>query len=238
MIRTQAKLFAVGLRQVLHDGMLLLLLPAPFFAGLLLRLLLPFLAKLLDDWFGFALPPWYPLTDAFLMAIAPSMVAMVCAFLMLDERDEGVGSYFSVTPAGGRAYLLARLGWPLLWAFGCTLLVQALFGLSGASAEVAVSVALISALQGVVMAMLLVSLASNKVEGLALAKLTGAFLLGLPVPWLLSAPLKYLFALIPSVWMGELLRGSFRPDLLAGGVLTSLIWILALMRIFLRRARL
>lgn len=238
MIKTQAKLFVVGLRQVLRDGMLLLLLPAPFFAGWLLHLLLPLAAELLDAWLGFSLPPWYPLCDAFLMAIAPSMVAMISAFLMLDERDEGVGSYFSVTPAGGNAYLLARLGWPMLWAFASTILVQKLFGLSLHSLSVIVSAALISALQGVVMAMLLVSLASNKVEGMALAKLVGVFLLGLPIPWLLGAPIKFLFAPIPSVWIGELLRGAFRTQLLVRGVLTSLAWILGLTRVFLRRARL
>lgn len=238
MIRTQAKLFVVGLRQVLRDGMLLLLLPAPFFAGWLLHLLLPLAAEYLDAWLGFSLPSWYPLCDAFLMAIAPSMVAMISAFLMLDERDEGVGGYFSITPAGGNAYLLARLGWPMLWAFVSTLLVQALFGLSAPGPGVVISAALISSLQGVVMAMLLVSLAGNKVEGMALAKLVGVFLLGLPIPWLLGAPVKYLFAPLPSVWVGELLRGSWQPQPLVWGVLASLAWILGLTRVFLRRARL
>jgi len=238
MIRTQGKLFLVGLRQVLRDGMLLLLLPAPFLAGWLLRLLLPLAAEFLDAWLGFSLPLWYPLCDAFLMAIAPSMVAMISAFLMLDERDEGIGSYFSVTPAGGKAYLLARLGWPMIWAFASTLLVQALFGLSAPGLGVVISAALISSLQGVVMAMLMVSLASNKVEGMALAKLVGAFLLGLPIPWLLGAPAKYLFALLPSVWVGELLRGSWQPQPLVWGMLASLAWILGLARVFLRRARL
>lgn len=239
MIKAQTKLFVIGLRQVLRDGMLLLLLPSPFLYGVGFRLLMPWADAFLRAQFSFSLIPWFPLSDALLMALTPFMVAVSSAFLMLDERDQGVGSYFGVTPAGGRAYLLARLGWPMLWAFCCTLLVQSLFGLSGAGTMVVLSVSLISALQGVSMAMLLVSLAGNKVEGLALSKLTGMFLLGLPVPWLLGAPGKYLFAFMPSFWISELMRSptDFAPLLLLSGLLAAVAWIAGLTGLFLRRAK-
>jgi fluoroquinolone transport system permease protein len=233
------KLFSSGVRQVFRDGMLLLLLPAPFLMGAALRVILPFADGILAQSISFRLYPWYPLSDVFVIAMTPIMTGMVCAFLILDERDEGIGTYYRITPAGGRAYLAARLGFPMVWALISTLLVIGFFALALENVSVILTTAVISTFQGGIACMLLVVLAGNKVEALALSKLTNFFVLGLPAAWFINSPYKYLFGFLPSFWMGEIVYSSTRyvasPILLYGmaGILTSVIWTAALTRAFL-----
>lgn len=235
------KLFMIGLRQIVRDGMLLILIPAPFLMGAALRLILPLADSIVAEKMNFSLDPWYPLSDTFVMAMTPVMTAMVWAFLMLDERDESIGIYYNITPAGGRAYLMARMGIPMLWAFISSLLVIWLFGLAVGNIVVLLSVAVIGALQGVITCILLVALAGNKVEGLALAKLTSLLLLGLPVAWFIDAPSKYLCGFLPSFWMGEIIYTAYAYEaslaLFSGfvGIICSVVWIAVLRRVFLRR---
>lgn len=233
-MRAAGKLFALGMRQILRDGMLLVLLPAPFLMGAALRVLIPLAGSVF-----FCLEPWYPLSDALLLSMTPMLVAMASAFLMLDERDEGIGCYYAITPAGGQTYLMARLAWPLLWAFACAFLVQRIFGLSTLAIPIVLAAGLIGTLQGLAVAMLLVAFAGNKVEGIALSKLAGIFSLGLPAAWFLSGPARYSVAFLPSFWMGELMkRASLDPISCLAGLLSSLIFVVVLFRLFLRRTRL
>ena len=237
------KLFFSGVRQILKDGMLVLLLPAPFLMGAVLRFALPVADSILLREKGLTISPWFPLSDAFVMAITPMMIGMVCAFLLLEERDEGIGIYFRITPAGGGAYLLARLGLPMVWAYITSLLVMAFFALAVANIADIIMVAALGTLQGVIACMLLAVLAGNKVEGLALGKLVNFLVLGLPAAWFISAPYKYLLFFLPSFWMGESILRSMQAGtsqvLLpsVAGALTSLIWIMFLTRAFLNKIK-
>jgi len=101
------------------------------------------------------------------------------------ERDVGIGAYYGVTPAGIRAYLAARLGLPLLWTFISSRLVIGPFNLAAKDMAVIVIIAaaLLGTLLGVTVCILLVVLASNRVDGLALSKLANFLVLGLcPLP--------------------------------------------------------
>ena len=235
------KLFRIGMRQIMRDGMLLMLIPAPFLMGAALRVILPLADGLLSRELQFSIAPWYPLSDALVIVLTPLMVAMVSAFLILDERDEGTGAYYLVTPAGGGAYLLARLGYPMLWAFLVTLAVVRLLGLALTDPALLLVAAFLGSLQAVIGSMLLVVFAGNKVEGLALSKLTNFLMLGLPAAWFILSPYRYLFAVLPSFWIGEAILGregggGLLLPALAGAAL-SLLWIILLTRQFLRRVR-
>jgi len=233
------KLFLIGVRQMLRDGMLLVLVPAPFLMAAVLRFGFPAADAMIGRNLGFSIEAYYPLGDALLIIMTPMMAAMVFAFLILEDRDEGTGIYFSITPAGGRAYLVARLGIPMLWAFASSTVACGLFGLSQVRVHVLLIAILIGTLQSASAGMLLVAFARNKVEGLALSKLAGLFMLGLFSAWFLPEPQKYLLSLLPSFWVAELLRApaSDIPSLgsAMAGVVTSLLWMVSLIRVFLQR---
>jgi len=142
------KIFNLGFRQVLRDGMLLMLIPAPFLMGIALKLLVPFAEEIVMKELGFSISPWYPISDSLLIVMTPVMTAMVCAFIILYERDEGIGVYYFVTPSGGMAYLISRILLPMVWAFTSTLLVLGLFSLSIESFLVMVLSAFAGTMQG------------------------------------------------------------------------------------------
>ncbi len=89
-MRNTGKLFAAGLRQIARDGMLLVLVPAPLFAGLFFRFAIPLIDRVLTERFSFSIAAWYGLIDGMLICLAPMFVAIISAFLILEERDEGL----------------------------------------------------------------------------------------------------------------------------------------------------
>lgn len=230
------KVFTVGMQQILRDGMLLVMLPAPFFTAGVLRAMIPIVHSIAVREFGFSLLPYYALVDALTVTIAPVMTAMVSAFVVMEERDEGIASYLCITPAGGRSYLYARVGLPMVWAFTSSLLALGLFGLSGMSISIMMGAAFVGTLQGIVVAMLIVALANNKVEGLALSKLAGLFFIGLPASWFVAPQWRYLAGFLPSFWMSETLRSAGPAvALTVTGSFVSALWIAGLGGVFLRR---
>ncbi|RQD69874.1 MAG: hypothetical protein D5S00_05520 [Tindallia sp. MSAO_Bac2] len=234
------KIFRGGLQQIFRDGILLILIPAPFLMGAVLRFFLPFADILLQQRMDYSIAQWFPLSDGMLVTMTPIMTAMICAFLILDEKDENIGIYYRITPAAGYSYLAARILLPMLWAFGASILVMSLFSLAVQNPLSILVASFVGSMQGMVMSMLLVSIAGNKVEGLALAKLTNIFAMGFLIPFFMEAPTKYLFGILPSLWLGEVVKGTHQGGaalLLYGlmGALTSLFWMGLLSKIFLRR---
>ena len=61
------KLFEIGMKQVLKDGMLIALIPAPFLVGLFIKLAIPFINQILTKEFSFSIIAWYGLIDGMLI---------------------------------------------------------------------------------------------------------------------------------------------------------------------------
>lgn len=233
------RIFKIGFRQILRDGMLLMLLPAPFLMGFVLKNIIPIIDSILVDKINFSISNWYRISDAMLISMAPILTAMIAAFVLLDERDEGTGAYYLITPSNGGAYLTARVFFPMLWAFFSSVLVMFFFALDVKDISIILCSSLIGTMQGGVFCMFLVSAAGNKVEGLALSKLTNILTMGFVVPWFISSPIKYVFGALPSFWIGELIKGTnvifSTARLCLIGVATSVIWIIVFIRIFKKR---
>ena len=240
MVSKSVKIFTIGFRQVLRDGMLLILIPAPFLMAAALRILVPLIDGYLQQQMDIAITPWYGVSDGLLITMTPVMTAMISAFLILEERDEGIGIYYNITPATGYSYLVARLGLPMIWGFFSSILVILLFAFTDFSMLHIIVSAKIATLQGIIMGMFLVTIAGNKVEGLALAKLSNIFVMSFIVPWVLSTPARFIFGVFPGFWIGEIYRNP-RMEIVEvlirgfGGIISSIFFMILLMRLFLRR---
>ena len=62
---------------------------------------------------------------------------------------------------------------------------------------------LLAGVSGFTVALFLFAFSRNKVEGMAMAKLSGLILLGLPVPFFMHSNWQYLFTPLPSYWMAR-----------------------------------
>ncbi|RAV03479.1 hypothetical protein [Paenibacillus sp. YN15] len=234
-MRQTVKLFQIGIRQITRDGMLLVLLPAPFLIGLIFKLAIPFANQILEDMLSFSLIPWYGLVDGLLICLTPMLMAMVSAFLLLEERDEGIGAFYQITPTEGYAYLMARIGFPMVYSLLVTGFAAAVFNISGLSIGAIVCSSFISTLMGSALAMMIVSIAGNRVEGLAISKLAGVSLLGLVTVWFIPAPYALLAAFLPSFWIGKMMMKDISLFSIIMGLLFCLLWIVIFTRKFQKR---
>jgi fluoroquinolone transport system permease protein len=225
-MKNLAKLITSGFTLIRRDPMLLLLLFAPWLSGAALGLGLPLLAPLVSSAFHYDITRWYKLADMLNLMLTPMMAGMLSGFLMLDERDEGVGVYYSVTPIGGAGYLVSRLALPVLWSIVVAPLLMAIFSLSHPSLLRIVAVAAIGGLAAAAQALLLIAFAGNKVEGLAVSKMMGLILLPVVIPFFTKSPWTTFAGVFPAYWMGAMLDGPYYLILPGFGVSFLWLWIL------------
>lgn len=235
MMKHTMKLFRIGLRQIISDGMLLIMLPAPILVGFFFKYAIPFINEILMKNLSFSLSPWYGLMDAILLCLTPMLIGTLSAFLLLDERDEGLGAYYQITPASGYPYLTARIGIPMLWACMVSILVSVVFHSTPISFEVILMCSFISCATGMCFAMMISTMAGNRVEGIAFSKVAGLSFIGLFMVWFVPAPYQYIGSILPSFWIGKLLMEGPNIIVLFIGLGISFLWIALFTSKFLRR---
>jgi hypothetical protein len=174
-----------------------------------------------------------------MLLLPATLIGWVTGFLLLEDRDEGTLLALDVTPVGKSGFLLYRVGVTATLAAALTLyawplvIPEAPFGL-------AVTLALVVGANAIVFAVALPAIARNKVEGLALTKLTN-LLAVVPLLAAIPSPWRYLGGIVPSYWVGELL--GLTPVVPAGpwlaavlALATAAAAIAALMHLLSRRA--
>jgi fluoroquinolone transport system permease protein len=124
--------------------------------------------------------------------------------VMLTEYDESIAKYTAVTPVGKRGYVVSRLVFPAAISFLYSLLLMFFFTLSVWPAALLLAACALSCLFSMIVCLLVVAFSHNRVEGLAIYKLSGMILLGLFIPFFLRSGVQYLFSFLPSFWLGKL----------------------------------
>lgn len=234
-MRSTIKVFSIGFQVILRDAVMLVLIPAPFLVGITFHYFLPLLNRFLIQHFAFTIEPYYALSDGLMMLLAPVLLTMSSAFLLLEESDEGISSYFQITPAGRQHYLIARIGIPALWGFFCSIIIGKVFYLSTLSFSVIIALSFVSALFGCTVAMMIVAFANNRVEGLAISKLTGITMIGIFIPWFVSDSWRWTVGILPTFWIGEIILGTSLWINLFLGTMTCLLWIACFTKRFLQK---
>lgn len=224
------------LRQMKGDAMLVMIAAVPFLMGILFRFGIPLAEKLLMDHFGLQeiLAPYYALFDMFLVIMTPSMFSYAAAMVMLDESDDHIVAYLSVTPLGKAGYLFSRLGLTGLIAFVVGVGAGLLFQLSDMGLLLLVGTAFAGTLQSIITAMLIVAFSKNKVEGMAVGKLTSLLSMAALAPFFVGGNAQFIALVFPSFWIGKSVRsGGYYPLIIS--VLSSFLWIVLLYNKFIRK---
>ncbi len=224
--------------QIYKDAMLILLMLAPVLCGLFFKLGIPFAQSLIEQYLGYPelFVPYYLLFDLLLGCITPLLYCFAAAYIILGEIDDGISGYLSVTPLGKKGYLIARLGFPAVLAFFVSILMLLLFSLTDLTFFHILGIALSAALMGLMEAMLVVAISGNRVEGMAVSKLSGLFFLGLPIPFFVKGGVRYLLFFLPSLWTAEfILQQELR--LLLIGIVVAIMWIMLLYGRFIRKIK-
>ncbi len=167
------------------------------------------------------------------LILPAALIGWVVGFLLLEDRDEGTLLALAVTPVGQGGVLSFRL-----IAAGCLSAVLAAatlpFVLPGLDPVRALGALVLVGLSGVLATVALPALARNKVEGLALTKVSNLAIL-VPLAALLPAPFRYLFGWLPSYWLGELLLVEAGPLVASLAVAVGAVLHLAAIALLIRR---
>ena len=229
-----------GVKQISRDFMLILMIFAPFLCGLVFKFFLPFLDGFIADTFNIdkVLMPYYRIFDTMLVYLTPTLICIISSFIILEELDDEVSKYIFVTPVGYKGYIFARLIIPSIFAFCLAWVALLLFQLTRISVILSAALSLIATLYAFATTLAVVSVAKNKVEGLALIKLAGVTFVGALVPYFIAGNVQYIFAVLPSFWLSMVLLdyGShyFFSSILIGIACTA-IWIWAFYGVFKRK---
>ena len=182
----------VDLKSVSRDSMLLLISVGSLALALAMRFGVPFATPHLQRLLSIDLGDYTPLLMSFVLLMAPGMVGSLVGFLILDERDEGTLTALLVTPVSLPAYLLYRIGLPVVIAFLVTLLAVPIAGLLTIPFGQLALASALSALSGGIVALAVTALAANKVEGFGVLKMLQG-IQALPLlAWFLPTPWQWL----------------------------------------------
>jgi fluoroquinolone transport system permease protein len=236
---------------VVRDPLLAIMPLAPLLAATAMRLIIPPVAGFLLPRLEFDLLAWGGLIRGILILFPGMFYGMVAGFLLLDDRDDGIASYWSVTPVRRRGYLLGRLGLFTLAAVPAGLACGLIIGLGPLRWGQELAMAVLGAAQVPVYALFLAAFAANKVEGLSVVKALGILnmaplavllpvsvgWLGWPVPqfWAAAGFLSGLQGLSDGIPTGIRLPELVAPVAYALSGLLYAVWIAALLRRYLRR---
>lgn len=219
-----------------RDMMLFAVCLAPILAGLFFRVIIPLLEAVLTNWFDTSaiISPYYTLIDMFYAMLSPTMFCFVSTMVALEEKDEKTAEYLFITPLGKLGYLTARFGISSIAALLVTIVLLPIFKLSPLSVVDIVLLAVSGTLQGIIIALLIVTLSSNKLEGMAVTKLSTLVIFGGVVPFFIKSNIQYVLFPLPSFWIGKAIFENAQLYMLPAFPL-SLVWIFVLMKRYLRK---
>lgn len=239
-MKTPVSVLARGdLKLIIRDSTLVMMLFAPLaITGLLF--FMPTLEVLIQSKFGFDLSPYRLFAVSFLNLVPGMLFAMIYGFIILDERDEDVIDFISITPLRKQGYLTYKLMMPMLLS-GSFFLVLIFASLPIPLNPVnGLGLAVMVALETAIGILFLVVFSENKVEGLAFSKLLGLMYLAFPLVFFWDSNWHWLSAFLPPFWIAKTLQhiqlGSpwIWSDLLLG-VIVHLAVLTVFLRLFLRR---
>ncbi len=218
------------------DKMLLVSCLAPLLAGSFFKFVIPIIdLKVIElSSLSVFLAPFYGIFDLFFILLTPILFCFVSAMVVLEETDENISKYLFITPLTKKGYLISRIGIPTIIALVVNVVLLPFFRLTDFSFSQIIVFSIVGALQGLISSLLIVTLSTNKLEGMAITKLTSIALVFIMVPFFIESKIEYILSPFPSFWMGKAFcEKNLMYIFIALGL--SLVWIFILMKRYLKK---
>lgn len=230
------------IRGTYRDPLLVMVVLAPVIWTSLVAILTPMFTEMLAQRYDFDLVPYYPLVlTAFLLLTSVIIAGGLGAFLVLDEVDAGTMTALRVTPVPMSAFFAYRAVTVMLVT---TVYVIATLSFSGilepGLIPALIPIGLVAGLSAVVTLLLIITMAGNKIQGIAMLRALGMLIAGLPcLPWFIDSPWSLAFGVLPPYWAAKPFwvasaHGTWWPYLV-GGVIYNLAIAWPLFRRFLAK---
>jgi fluoroquinolone transport system permease protein len=233
-------LLQYDMKQIRRDSMLILLVLVPLIMVVVIRALLPLVDTTLAT-YNLQIQDYMPLIFSyFFLMLCPSLFGLASALLLLDDLDDQILLMIRVTPLQYPAYLWYRIAFfTMIPSFLYILLTSFLMNYPIPHWPGFILTAATASLFGPMFTLLILSLARNKIEGIAMMKATGIFLIAPVAAYFITSWHRNLFYILPTYaplktfW--ALSEGSFDSWGILLGILILLLWISALWKLASRK---
>jgi fluoroquinolone transport system permease protein len=212
------------LRGTYRDPLLVMLVIAPVIWTVGVAVFTPMVTDMLAERYDFDLVPYYPLVlTAFLLLTSIIIAGGLAAFLVLEEVDAGTLAALRVTPVPLSTFFGYRAGTVMAVT---TMYVIATLSFSGilepGLIPALLPIGMVAGLSAVVTLLLIVAVAGNKIQGIAMVRALGMLIAGLPcLPWFIDSAWNLAFGVLPPYWAAKAFwvasaHGTWWPYLLGG----------------------
>lgn len=198
------KIIALALGDLKHisrDAVLSMSIVAPILLAITVKFIVPWIHELVLVQLSYDLTQDYDFIMSFLVLMTPMMSGMLTGFMILEERDEDLLTYYAVTPLAKSGYMLYRMISPVVISFTLSLVLLKYTSLINLNLLELSPVVFLASLEAPIIALFMATFASNKVEGLALAKVSGLLPFAALVGYIINSNWKLLAGIIPSYWV-------------------------------------
>lgn len=190
------------LKNIRREHMLIYIMLVPFIMIAFLHFFLPPLTIWAIESFGLSLADYYPLILSFFVVIEmPFIFGVLYGLLLLDEKDENIFNVLLVTPVSLDYYLRYRFSVIILSSILFVSVGLPLTGfLSPMSIPAILSVGLVGGMGGVLLTLIMIGFANNKLEGLAIMKAFGIMTLAPMGGYFIDSNWHFLLGVFPFYW--------------------------------------
>lgn len=219
------KAFSFDMRRLMRDPILRMFMVVPFVVLVAVKLFLMIGEPILFKKTGFVMSPYYGYLLAVVLTFSPYILGTVIAFLMIDERDESIYELMSVMPIGYAGYITNRLLIPFSLSIIYTVLSYILLNIFYLSLMQITTIALLSGIQSVVVALFMFSLADNKVQGLTYSKALNIFVFAAVADLVGLKWVSIISVFIPFYWTSQMVMNPAGLIVMGEALLVHLVWL-------------
>ena len=223
--RALATLGRNDIRGTYRDPLLVMIVIAPVIWTTGVAVLTPLFTRMLAERYDFDLIPYYPLVlTAFLLLTSIIIVGGLASFLVLDEVDAGTLTALRVTPVPLSTFFAYRAATVMVVTTAYVVATMSFSGiLTPGLVPALIPIGLLAGLSAVVTLLLIVAVASNKIQGLAMVRALGMLIAGLPcLPWFIHS--GWTLASVCCRHIGPPRRSGWPAITAPGGRICSAAW--------------
>ncbi len=211
MAQLVRKVGPVDVMVIRRDSFLISMFLFAVMIAVVLRFLLPWANATMADngvlpnaRFAMPLTAFYPMIVAFMTLYTGSLlVGTIFGFMLLDEKDDNTLTAMMVTPVPLHQYALYRVGVPVILAFFIILSMMLIINQTLLPLWQLTLLAAGGALTAPITSLFFATVAENKVQGLAYAKIGGISGWTIMLGWFVPQPLQWLIGLFPPFWVSK-----------------------------------
>lgn len=194
------------IRGTYRDPLLVMLVVAPMIWTTGVAVGTPMVTDMLAQRYDFDLVPYYPLVlTAFLLLTSIIIAGGLAAFLVLDEIDAGTLTALRVTPVPLSTYFAYRAATVMAVTTVYVIATMSFSGILEPGLILAlIPIGMVAGVSAVVTLLLIVAVASNKIQGIAMVRVLGMLIAGLPcLPWFIDSGWNLTFGVLPPYWAAK-----------------------------------